>query len=90
MSYRVIYHEDATQEPSKRWPTLTGLFFLAFLFWVMTSWPEGRSVILELLMPGAENAGLAAEVFLQEAEEGRPFWDSLEAMIRTLFVFSPQ
>ena len=80
MGYRIIY--DTEDEMEKKIFPAVRLFFTVFfllIFWCSVSafWPEGKAVMLELLIPGDPERSIhVLEVFAGELECGFSWMDA--------------
>ncbi|MBQ8834617.1 MAG: hypothetical protein IJ001_06810 [Oscillospiraceae bacterium] len=85
MGYQITYSSEPRKgdRPGARRRELTWLVLVCFLVFVWTFWPEGREVLLTVLLPGDREATLeAAEVFLDSVQCGLSFGDAAEIFCR--------
>ena len=81
VAYQIIYESEKRQKmmgnPIRR-ILLTLVFFSVFLWSVSAFWPEGKSLLKMILIPGDPDRTLqAAEVFAQELGSGFSFKDAV-------------
>ncbi len=85
MSYRVDYGPmkkvRGMEKRVSRRCALTGLFFLVFVVMVYCFWPEGKTAMEHLLLPGDRAVAAAAwEDFAGELRGGKEISESLRLL----------
>ena len=89
MGYRVDYSPVRkvrnAEKRTLRLPALTMLFFLLFVFLVLSFWPRGSVLLREILIPGDPDITVQAlEAFARNLRSGEELSGALEVFCRTI------
>lgn len=92
MGYRVDY-EPANRafrggrQQSLRVPMMTAVFFLLFLFCVVTFWSRGADTLLTVLFPGnVDTTWKALEAFADNLKTGEPASSAFASFCRDIIL----
>lgn len=89
MGYRIEYAPLKTirdrEKITARVPVMTGLFLLLFCFLVFSLWPEGGTLLRELLIPGDPDVTVVAlETFAEDLRNGESVSDAFASFCRRI------
>lgn len=89
MGYRIDYdghkETESRRSGSSRLAVLMVSFFMLFVFLVASFWPEGREVLVRILIPGSPQTTFrAAETFADEIKNGDSLKDAATAFCQTV------
>ena len=85
MGYRIVYGEDPFREKPRgrgRLRVLTAGFALAFVVLVRVFWPQGTSLLRQVLLPGPDAA--AFQQMAADIRAGEPVDDAVTAFCRSV------
>ncbi len=90
MSYRIVYGSDKNpvkikQGGGSRIRMLTALCFLLFCLMVSAVWPQGKSILQEMLLPGEMSASeIAFCVMMDDLRVGESLKDSVTVFCQSV------